>query len=218
MSETEGYWQETRRAVRQKVIETGMRLFLEQGFDTTTTTQIAEKVGISSRSLFRYFATKEDLVLGHLTPQGEAVASALAARPVDESPWDALRAAFDSLRGLPGYDEEHQLTLTKMIYDTPSLRARYIDKQLNWLALLVPQIVGRLRAAGDVKEGDLDLSARAIVGTTLTCLSLASETWAAHDGKTDLGTLYDTAIAAVRGGSARPRSARRPRDRDVARD
>ena len=67
----ESYWQQSRQAVREKVVETGMQLFLEHGFDATTTTQIAEEVGISSRSLFRYVATKEDLVLGHLEPQGE---------------------------------------------------------------------------------------------------------------------------------------------------
>jgi AcrR family transcriptional regulator len=194
----EGYWQQSRQAVRQKVVETGMRLFVDQGFDATTTTQIANEVGISSRSLFRYFATKEDLVLGHLTPQGEVVASALAARPADESPWAALRAAFEALRG-PDYDDEHQLVVTKMIYGTPSLRARYVDKQLNWLALLAPEIAGRLRTAGNVAVGDLELSARAIVSTALICLSLASEAWAAQDGAVDIGVLYDTTIAAVHG-------------------
>jgi len=210
MSDTEGYWQETRRAVRQKVIETGMRLFIEQGFDATTTTQIAEEVGISSRSLFRYFATKEDLVLGHLTPHGEVVAAALAARPAGESPWDALRAAFDSLRGLPDYNEEHQLTLTKMIYGTPSLRARYMDKRMNWMTLLVPDITSRLRAAGDITGDDLDLSARAIVGTALTCLSLAAEAWAAQEGTVDISVFYDTAIAAVRGKLANSPGVGRP--------
>lgn len=193
----EGYWQQSRQAVREKVVETGMQLFLEHGFDATTTTQIAEEVGISSRSLFRYVATKEDLVLGHLEPQGEVVATALAARPDGESPWDALRAALDSLRG-PGYDEDHQLKLTKMIYASPSLRARYMDKRMSWIELLAPEIARRLHAAGAVPEGDLDLSARAIVGTALTCLTLAAEAWATQDGKADLGDLYDTAIAAVR--------------------
>ena len=194
----EGYWQQSRQAVREKVVETGMQLFLEQGFDATTTTQIAEEVGISSRSLFRYVATKEDLVLGHLEPQGAVVATALAARPDRESPWDALRAALDSLRG-PGYDEDHQLKLTKMIYASPSLRARYMDKRMSWIELLAPEIARRLHAAGAVPEAGLDLSARAIVGTSLTCLTLAAEKWAAQDGKVDLGDLYDTAIAAVRG-------------------
>jgi len=127
------------------------------------------------------------------------VATALAARPDGESPWDALRAALDSLRG-PGYDEDHQLKLTKMIYASPSLRARYMDKRMSWIELLAPEIARRLHAAGAVPEAGLDLSARAIVGTSLTCLTLAAEKWAAQDGKADLGDLYDTAIAAVRGG------------------
>jgi len=198
MGSADGYWQQSRLAVRQKVVETGMRLFLEQGFDNTTTTQIADEVGISSRSLFRYFATKEDLVLGHLTPQGEVVASALAARPADESSWEALRAAFESLRG-PGYDVAHQLIVTKMIYGTPTLRARYMDKQLNWISLLAPDIAGRLRTAGDTRAADIELAARPIVATALTCRSLAAETWTAQDGTVDIAVLYDTAIAAVRG-------------------
>jgi AcrR family transcriptional regulator len=197
VSSTEGYWQQSRQAVREKVVETGMRLFIKQGFDATTTTQIAEEVGISSRSLFRYFATKEDLVLGHLTPQGAVVAAALAARPADESPWDALRAAFEALRG-PGYNEEHQLVLTKMIYGTPTLRARYMDKRMNWLALLAPEVARRLRTASEMSDGDLELSARAIVTTALMCLSLAAEAWAVQDGAVDIGALYDTAITAVR--------------------
>ena len=198
MSSTESYWQQSRKDVRQKVVETGMRLFLDQGFDATTTAQIAEEVGISSRSLFRYFATKEDLVLGHLAPQGEVVAAALRARPAKESVWTALRAAFDALRG-PGYDEKRQLALMKMIYASPTLRARYMDKRTDWMALLAPEIARRLRGAGRRRKADLELSARAIVGTAMTCLSLASEEWVAQDGAIDLGDLYDTAIAAVRG-------------------
>jgi AcrR family transcriptional regulator len=195
---TESYWQQSRQAVRQKVVETGMRLFLEQGFDETTTTQIAKEVGISSRSLFRYVATKEDVVLGHLGPQGAVVAAALAQRPAGESVWAALRAALDSLRG-PGYDEQHQLKLTKMIYASPTLRARYMDKRRAWIELLSPEIARRLAAAGEVPEQDLELASRAVVATALTCLTLAAEAWTAQDGALDLGVLYDTAITAVRG-------------------
>lgn len=115
-----------------------MRLFVEQGFDATTTTQIAEEVGISSRSLFRCFATTEDLALVYLTPQGEMVASALVARPAGESPWDALRAAFESRRGL-GCNDEHQRVVTKMIYGTSTLRARAVDKRMNGRRSLHPK-------------------------------------------------------------------------------
>lgn len=198
MNATDSYWEQSRQAVRQKVVETGMRLFIEQGFDETTTTQIAKEVGISDRSLFRYVATKEDLVLRHLEPQGDLVAATLADRPAGESVWAALRAALDSLRG-PGYDEQQQLKLTTMIYASPSLRARYMDKRMAWIELLAPEIARRLAAAGEVPEEDLELASRAVVGTALTCLTLAAEVWAAQDGALDLGVLYDTAITAVRG-------------------
>jgi len=194
---TEGYWEQSRQAVRAKAVETGVRLFLEQGFDETTTQQIAEEVGISSRSLFRYVATKEDLVLGHLEQQGDLVAEALAARPADEHVWDALRAALDSLRHLPEYDEAHQLKLMKMVYASPSLRARYMDKRMSWIELLSPEVARRLAASG-VREPEVELAARAVVGAALTCLTLAFEAWAAHDGQDDLGALYDAALAAVR--------------------
>jgi len=75
---------------------------------------------------------------------------------------------------------------------------RYVDKQLNWLALLAPEIASRLGKAGVVPTGDLELSARAIVSTALICLSLASEAWATQDGAVDIGVLYDAAIGAVR--------------------
>ena len=76
----------TRRAVRTQIAEAAMALFVAEGFDETTVDQIASAVGISSRSVFRYFATKEDMVVGHLDEIGERLAAALEARPRDESP------------------------------------------------------------------------------------------------------------------------------------
>ena len=66
------------------------------------------------------------------------VASALVARPAGESPWDALRAAFESRRGL-GCNDEHQRVVTKMIYGTSTLRARAVDKRMNGRRSLHPK-------------------------------------------------------------------------------
>jgi hypothetical protein len=84
-----------------------------------------------------------------------------------------------------------------------------MDKQLNWISLLAPDIAGRLRTAGDTRAADIELAARAIVATALTCLSLAAEAWAAQDGAVDIAVLFDSAIAAVRGNV---RSGWSPRD------
>src|SRR5882757_2854210 len=87
----------TVRAVRSEVSAVAMRLFLEQGFDKTTVDQIATEAGLSRTSFFRYFATKEDVVVGNLEERGQQVLDALVARPAREPAWQALRRSFNLL-------------------------------------------------------------------------------------------------------------------------
>ncbi|MEU0195638.1 TetR family transcriptional regulator [Streptomyces afghaniensis] len=84
-----GLGERMRATVRAEVVEVAHRLFSEQGFDRTTVDQIAAEVGLSRASLFRYFGTKEEIVLGRLEESGRLIAEALAARPDDERPWGA---------------------------------------------------------------------------------------------------------------------------------
>ncbi len=191
-----GLRERTRRVVQAEIGEVAMRLFLERGFDATTMEQIANEAGISRRSLFRYFGTKEDIVLGNLVEAGLAVRDALEARPEGEPPWEALRAAIESLALDPGYSPERNLAISKMLYGTPSLRVAHLEKQLRWQELLVPNIQMRLGAETDDAS---DTRARAIVACTLTCLDVAVEAWTLSGGEEDLERLYDRAVAAVRG-------------------
>lgn len=158
--------------------------------------QIADEVGISRRSLFRYFGTKEDIVLGNLVETGEAVKTALEARPADEGPWEAMRAALEEITHDPDYSPERSLKVSKMLYGTPSLRAGHLEKRLRWQELLVPNIRQRL---GDPTGGESDPRARAIVACALACLDVAGEVWTRSDGKEDLAELYDRAVGAIRG-------------------
>lgn len=181
---------------------TAMRLFLERGFEATTMEQIANEVDISRRSLFRYFGTKEDIVLGYLVEAGMAVRDALEARPASEPPWEALRAALESLVLVPDYSPERNLAISKMLYGTPSLRAGHLEKQLRWQELLVPNIEMRLgvaEAAGDVSSNTPDPRAKAIVACALTCLDVTNEIWTRSEGKEDPRQLFDRTVAAVRG-------------------
>lgn len=195
---TSGLRERTRRAVQAEIGGAAMRLFLERGFETTTMEQIAGEVGISRRSLFRYFGTKEDIVLGYLVEAGMAVRDALEARPAGEGPWEALRAAFGSLVDDPGYSPERNLKLSKMLYGTPSLRAGHLEKRLRWQELLVPNIQKRLAVAVAAGDEESDPRARAIVACALTCLDVATELWTRSDGEADPRQLFDRSVAAVR--------------------
>jgi AcrR family transcriptional regulator len=192
-------WERSRQAAYAEITGVAMRLFLEQGFEQTTIDQIAATAGISRRSFFRYFGTKEDVVLGDLAGQGEVLRDALEAVPLATGPWDALRAA---LRAVEALTPEAGVTLkiSRMMYETPSLRSRSIEKHLHWQTLLVPNIRARLAAAG-LAAADAALAAPAIVASAIACLDVAGEQWTSGGGTGDLAELYDTAVAAVRSAS-----------------
>lgn len=188
-------WERSRQAVYGEITRVAMRLFLDQGFEQTTIDQIAAAAGISRRSFFRYFGTKEDVLLGDLARDGERVRDALRDIPSEVGPWDALRRALASVHAR-AQSSDDLLKIARMMYDTPSLRSRSAEKHLHWHALLLPDIRGRLGQDAD------ELGATAIIAAAIACLDTAGEAWARSGGTLDLADLYDRAVAAVRGRAA----------------
>lgn len=187
-------WERQRTAVRDEITRIALELFLNQGFDATTIDEIVSKVGVSRRSFFRYFGTKEDIVLGDLVARGAVIADALAERPAEEGPWEALRAALESSAETTMPDKNAGLALGRLLFENPSLRARLMEKRLRWQEMLVPLIAARVGA----EKGSATLRASAIVASALACLDTASEAWVASNGASDLPDLYDEAVTAIR--------------------
>ncbi|MEU2086800.1 TetR family transcriptional regulator [Streptomyces albus] len=188
-------WERSRQVAVQAILDTAVRLFAEQGYEQTTIAQIAREAGISQRSLFRYFGTKEDLVCGDQEALGALLKRTVEQQPAEMSAWDALRAGFEVIL-TANHSRERALELSRLIFDTPSLHARYIEKRLRWQAELVPVVRARL---GDGSGGPAsDTQARAIVATVFACIDTATELWAEHEGRIDLADLYEQCLAAVR--------------------
>ncbi|MBP2340568.1 AcrR family transcriptional regulator [Saccharothrix coeruleofusca] len=190
-----GLRERTRRVMRAEIGAVAERLFLDQGFDATTMDQVAAEAGISRRTLFRYFDTKEDIVLDGLVERGHVLKEALESRPADEPPWQALRAAFLAQRDDPRNAPESLAKMSKML-ETPSLRARMVEKQRQWVALLAPEVQRRLGAPPGPQP---DPRAEALVLCALVCLDVAVETWVRAGGEGDVARIYDEVAAAVRG-------------------
>jgi AcrR family transcriptional regulator len=185
----------TRRAVHAEITDTALRLFAEQGFEATTVEQIAAAAGISRRSFFHYFRSKEDVVLGDLEALGRRVRDALEARPATETAWEALRAALKTLHA-PGAGTVTALQVADMYADAPSLRAKHLEKHLRWQELFAPDIERRLGIAPGATG---DPRARAVIAAALACLDTAVEAWRESGGTADPVDLFDAAVAAVRG-------------------
>ncbi|MFI6297211.1 TetR family transcriptional regulator [Nonomuraea sp. NPDC050790] len=122
-----GLRQRKRQQVHEAISAAAITLFLERGFDEVSVAEVAAAAGVSKPTLFKYFATKEDLVVHRIADhQGEA---ARVVRAAGGDPVAALHAHFvdglarrDPVTGLNDHPEV--LAFHRMVFDTPSLAAR----------------------------------------------------------------------------------------------
>jgi AcrR family transcriptional regulator len=77
-----------------EVESVALRLFDERGFNEVTVEDVASEAGISVRTFYRYFPTKEDVLHARIVRRAENLRVALAARPVDEPPLHSVRIAL----------------------------------------------------------------------------------------------------------------------------
>jgi AcrR family transcriptional regulator len=118
-----------KQRTRDALFEAAMDLFTAKGYEQTAVHEITDAVDVSERTFFRYFASKEDLVLSFVKDGAAAFAEALAARPAEEEPLTAARHALQiSVRELPGGGVSLQtyLAAMRLIDSTPALLAVYL--------------------------------------------------------------------------------------------
>ncbi len=100
-----------------------LRLFAERGFDAVTINEIAEAAEVAKVTLFKYFPTKESLVLQGVGE--EDLAGIVAARPPGQSPLEALRAHYRAFATEPvvvaAVDRDALITQMRVIFDSPAL-------------------------------------------------------------------------------------------------
>jgi AcrR family transcriptional regulator len=173
----------TRAAIKQHAL----RLFREQGYAETTVEQIAEAAEVSPSTFFRYFPTKEDVVLqDDFDPIAIAKFEAL---PADMHPVAALRTAMrEAFAEAPPWQLEQWREQTRLTMSVPELRARALDDYLRSVRLAAELMAKRLgRDPGDIA---IRTMAGAVVGVGLSVLMTGME-----DDETDLISLMDAGLA-----------------------
>jgi AcrR family transcriptional regulator len=177
-----------RDAARQRLSDIAIQLFAERGFEAVTIEQIADRAGISARSVHRYFAAKEDMVIGMFEANGEFVRDALLARPVEEPVLVSIHAAYAALVER-GPDRPGDKVAMRLLASTPSLRARNVEKHLVWADLLTPVVTGRI--GGE----DAPLRAHVLVEASLAAFQLALIAWADDPAGRTMAQMLDIAFS-----------------------
>ncbi|PRY36100.1 TetR/AcrR family transcriptional regulator [Umezawaea tangerina] len=130
--------------LRSRLQEAALELYLERGYDKTTTGDIAARAGVTERTFFRHFADKREVFFDGEAQLRELLTEAVAAVPAGTKPLPTLRAAFHQAVPLI----EHNLPVTERRYPviaaTPALQERALAKS----AALAGAVADALRARG----------------------------------------------------------------------
>jgi AcrR family transcriptional regulator len=151
----------TRAAIRQHAL----RLFNEQGYTATTVEQIADAAEVSPATFFRYFPTKEDVVLQDdfdILALGE-----MEAQPPEVGPIAAFRAAAAAAkRQVTPEDAEILAMTTHLTFSVPEIRERALDELLRATNQISAGIARRVGKPAD--DFEVRIMAGAIIGVILT--------------------------------------------------
>jgi AcrR family transcriptional regulator len=196
--EREGLRERHRLRTEAALEDAAFQLFAERGFDVVTIDDIAARADVSRRTFFRYFASKEDVLLSDHPRRLAHLRRALAGRPEEEPALTALRHAILSVAG--GYEQERQRLLdrARIMAETPSLHARSLAHQRLWEEAVAGMVAERMGV-----DPAVDLRPGVVAASTLASLRVAVAAWLARDGQPHLPTLLAEALDLLDGGLER---------------
>ncbi|MFI9047650.1 TetR/AcrR family transcriptional regulator [Streptomyces sp. NPDC053427] len=169
---------QTRQAIRRAAY----RLFEEQGYDATPVDRIAEAADVSPSTVFRYFPTKEDIVL---TDEFDALLeTGLRARPADEPMVESMRrVTVEALTGITAADRTELAQRMRLVREVPAIRGRTAENTARDAEMICAVLAERSGRAVD------DLEVRVISAAILAALQEALLHWVEAGPDADLEAL-----------------------------
>jgi AcrR family transcriptional regulator len=181
-----------RRIASMKEIQAlALGLFQRDGFEAVRIEQLAAAAGTSASTIYRYFGTKEGVVLWDdlEAPVGAGVTRRLL---LGDSPRRAIREAFcvDLADAIAREGEAH-LERIRFIYDTPGVHGEALRQQLEETDSLASELVGLL------EEDDDGFTAQVLSAACFSVMDSAIKRWVQEDGAVSLNDLMACAFDAV---------------------
>jgi len=178
----------TRAAIR----EHALRLFREQGYHATTVEQIAEAAEVSPSTFFRYFPTKEDVVLRD--DMDVIGLEAFEAQPASLSPIAAYRAAvLEAFASLTPEELERFRETTHLTLTVPEVRARALDEFASGIDTVATAVARRTGRSAD------DFAVRNMAGALIGVVVAATMPWGEQPAP-DMLDRIDAALAHLEAG------------------
>ncbi|WP_430334107.1 TetR family transcriptional regulator [Rhodococcus sp. ACT016] len=159
-----GLRERKKRKTRALIREHAMRLFTEQGYAQTTVDQIAAAADVSPSTFFRYFPSKEQLIL--IDDLDAPMLAAIAAQPADTPPLTACRRAFEEVLGsLTPAEIDAERTRQRLLFGVPELRSAMLGELIRSIVILADAVAVRVGRRAD--DFEVRVFAGAVAGAVL---------------------------------------------------
>jgi len=152
-----GLREDKKQRTRREIADTAMRLFATRGFDHVTVADVAEAAGVSDKTVFNYFPTKEDLFYDEVPAREEALRQAIRGRRPGESILAALRRLQNG--DCPRMCSPGFAVFARIIEESPALQAKELEVMARFSAALAETIQQEL----GVDERDARIAAGLLV-------------------------------------------------------
>jgi AcrR family transcriptional regulator len=169
-----------KRLAQATIEETALRLFQQKGYEQTSIQDIADAVMMSSRTFFRYFASKEEVLFGPLHAIQSEGLRFLEHEAPTESPHAALKATFEYLASLYQQQRASFLIRYQVALQTPSIASIYLYALMATEPTMCDVLCSHLEAA--TKRHEISF----LVAIYMTALRVAVEEWLKQETQEDL--------------------------------
>jgi TetR/AcrR family transcriptional regulator, regulator of mycofactocin system len=173
---------EQKKALTRATIEaTALERFLADGYEAVRLEDLCAQCLVSTRTFFRYFTSKEDLVLGRLRSHLVLAEHLLAGRPATEPVLMSLRAVVAEVAADYSADPERELTRLRLAGITPALGAGLGLVFGGFEELVRAFATSRWHADDDVR------GPRLLAAAAVAAFKVGLDIWVQDDGGSDLG-------------------------------
>jgi len=186
-AKTEGLRERNRRATLQRIADVGMELFLANGFDATTLDEIAAAAGISRRTFFYYFRSKDDILLAHISGYDDALRASIRDHTSAGEPIDVVREAL--LEMSARFQTSRTVAISRLIRESEVLSSRKHRNDLHREQVVYATLCELW--PGRDRRDRLRLVAMAASGA----LRIAVDAWLEQGGKRQLTKYVQDAFA-----------------------
>jgi AcrR family transcriptional regulator len=183
-----------KQQAREAIFNAALDLFFKKGFEQTTVDEIADKAVVSRRTFFRYYASKEDVLVVWMDDMGLRMQADLRSNLAKDDQFTALQDVMMRNADALMADMDSAIALARLSFGTPSVKSHHAHKYTSW-----EKDFAEILVKGKTSS-KAHLEARLLAARAIDALRISLDMWVEGGFKADLRAMLLRAFQAARQG------------------